>query len=74
MVDHSYTQVSDAGSADAASTRTFLQQEVDHYPRLAACSFTLEQQYRETMNEYRFVHLRFHSEVWHRTGEYSHKR
>lgn len=70
-MNHSYTRASDAVSADAASTRVFLQQAVDHYPRLAAFSFTLVLPYRETMNEYRSLILRFHTEVWQRTGEYS---
>lgn len=70
-MNHSYTWVSDAVSADAFSTRAFLQQAVDHYPRLAVFSLTLELPYRETMSEYRSLILRFHTEVWQRTGEYS---
>ena len=63
-----------ANDADVANTRDFLQQAVDHYPRLAALSFTLALPYREAMNEYRSLILRFHTEVWHRTGEYSWQR
>ncbi|MGQ3660662.1 hypothetical protein [Citrobacter braakii] len=70
-MNHSYTRASDAVSADAVSTRAFLQQAVDHYPRLAAFSFTLKLPYREAMSEYRSLILRFHTEVWQRTGEYS---
>ncbi|HCC3327889.1 TPA: inovirus-type Gp2 protein [Salmonella enterica] len=73
-MNHSYTRASDAVSADAVSTRAFLRQAVDHYPRLAAFSFTLKLPYRETMSEYRSLILRFHSEVWQRTGEYSRQR
>ncbi|EGS1688177.1 inovirus-type Gp2 protein [Enterobacter cloacae subsp. cloacae] len=73
-MNHSYTRASDAISADAVSTRAFLQQAVDHYPRLAAFSFTLKLPYRETMSEYRSLILRFHTEVWQRTGEYSRQR
>lgn len=65
-MNHSYTRAS-----EAVSTRAFLQQAVDHYPRLAAFSFTLKLPYRETMSEYRSLILRFHTEVWQRTGEYS---
>ncbi|NIH90584.1 hypothetical protein FHW31_001987 [Enterobacter asburiae] len=70
-MNHSYTRASDAVSADAFSTRAFLQQAVDHYPRLAAFSLTLKLPYREVMSEYRSLILRFHTEVWQRTGEYS---
>lgn len=62
---------SDGNTADAVSTFAFLQQAVDHYPRLVSFSFMLELLYRETMNEYRSLILRFHTEVWQRTGEYS---
>lgn len=70
-MNHSYTRASDAVSADAFSTRAFLQQAVDHYPRLAAFSLTLKLPYREVMSEYRSLILRFHTKVWQRTGEYS---
>lgn len=60
--------------ADEVNLRTFLQQAVDHYPRLAAFSFTLELPYRETLSDYRSLILRFHTEVWQQIGEYSHKR
>ncbi|WP_262812795.1 hypothetical protein [Enterobacter cloacae] len=70
-MNHSYTRASDAVSADAFSTRAFLQQAVDHYPRLAAFSLTLKLPYRAVMSEYRSLILRFHTEVWQRTGEYS---
>lgn len=73
-MNHSYIRASDTVSADAVSTRAFLQQAVDHYPRLAAFSFTLKLPYRETMSEYRSFILRFHTEVWQRTGEYSRQR
>ncbi|HFZ1005372.1 TPA: DUF3296 domain-containing protein [Klebsiella aerogenes] len=73
-MNHSYTWVSDAVSADAVSTRAFLQQAVDHYPRLAAFSFMLKLPYRETLADYRSLLQRFHTEVWQRTGEYSRER
>ncbi|EOY5724073.1 DUF3296 domain-containing protein [Enterobacter cloacae] len=73
-MNHSYTRASDAVSADAASTRAFLQQAIDHYPRLAAFSFTLAMPCREAMSEYRSLILRFHTVVWQRTGEYSRQR
>ncbi|MBK4716197.1 MULTISPECIES: YagK/YfjJ domain-containing protein [Tenebrionibacter/Tenebrionicola group] len=73
-MNHSYTRASDDVSADAVSTRAFLQQAVDHYPRLAAFCFTLKLPYREAMSEYRSLILRFHTEVWQRTGEYSRQR
>ncbi len=65
---------SGSNTADAANTRAFLQQAVDHYLRLVAFSFTLKLPYRETLNEYRSLTLRFHTEVWQRTGEYSRQR
>ncbi|MGC6030922.1 DUF3296 domain-containing protein [Enterobacter kobei] len=61
-------------STDAINTHAFLQQAVDHYPRLAAFSFTLVLPYRETMTDYHALILRFHSEVWKRIGEYSRER
>lgn len=67
-----YSPVASGGNtADAANTRNFLQQAVDHYPRLAAFSFTLKLPYREAMSDYRSLILRFHTEVWQRTGQYS---
>ncbi|PWI79176.1 DUF3296 domain-containing protein, partial [Enterobacter sp. CGMCC 5087] len=54
--------------------RMFLQQAVDHYPRLAAFSFTLALPYRDSMADYRSLILRFHTEVWQRTGAYSQER
>ena len=64
-----------AGSAaDPANIRAFLQQAIDHYPRLAAFSFTLALPYRETQADYRLLTLRFHTEVWQRMGEYSWQR
>ncbi|HHA1935288.1 TPA: hypothetical protein ACOEP6_003769, partial [Enterobacter ludwigii] len=61
-------------AADVANTRAFLQQAVDHYPRLAVFSFTLGLPYRESMADYRSLFLRFHTEVWQRTGAYSRER
>ncbi|AHE72645.1 hypothetical protein M942_05350 [Enterobacter ludwigii] len=52
----------------------FLQQAIDHYPRLAAFSFTLGLPYRESVADYRSLILRFHTEVWQRIGEYSWQR
>lgn len=73
-MNHSYTRASDAVSADAVNSCAFLQQAVDHYPRLVAFSFTLKFPYRATMSDYRSLILRFHTEVWQRTGEYSEQR
>lgn len=70
-----YSPVPTVGNAaDVANTRTFLQQAVDHYPRLAAFSFTLALPYSENMADHRSLILRFHTEVWKRTGEYSRQR
>lgn len=60
--------------ADATNTRAFLQQAVDHYPHLAAFSFTLALPYRESKADQRSIILRFHTEVWLRIGEYSWQR
>ncbi|MFZ4221181.1 hypothetical protein [Enterobacter ludwigii] len=60
--------------ADAAHIRAFLQQAVDHYPRLAAFCFTLGLPYRAIPADYQSLILRFHTEVWQRTGEYSWER
>ncbi len=70
-----YSPVPTAGNAsDKANTRAFLQQAVDHYPRLAAFSFTLGLPYRDSMADHRSLILRFHTEVWQRIGEYSWER
>ncbi|HBC7421404.1 MULTISPECIES: YagK/YfjJ domain-containing protein [Serratia] len=61
-------------STDTINTRAFLQQAVDHYPRLAAFYFTLALPYREIMADHRSLILRFHTEVWQRIGEYSWQR
>ncbi|MFL9149880.1 inovirus-type Gp2 protein [Escherichia coli] len=73
MNPYSHSTVS-GNSTDTTNTRAFLQQAIDHYPRLAAFSFTLKLPYRETMADYRSLILRFHTEVWQRTGEYSRER
>lgn len=59
---------------DAIHTHAFLQQAVDHYPRLVAFSFTLAMPDRETLADYRSLIMCFHTEVWQRIGEYSHQR
>ncbi|HHA1921849.1 TPA: DUF3296 domain-containing protein [Enterobacter ludwigii] len=61
-------------TAVGVNLRAFLQQAVDHYPRLAAFSFTLELPCREALNDYRSLIMCFHTEVWQRTGAYSHQR
>ncbi|ECQ1365439.1 DUF3296 domain-containing protein, partial [Salmonella enterica subsp. enterica] len=61
-------------STDTISTRAFLQQAVDHYPRLAVFCFTLALPYRESMADYRALILRFHTEVWQRIVDYSWQR
>ncbi|WP_236905783.1 hypothetical protein [Enterobacter hormaechei] len=61
-------------AADTANIRAFLQQAVDHYPRLVAFSFTLALPYRDIMTDYCALILRFHIEVWQRIGEYSWER
>ncbi|WP_373226448.1 inovirus-type Gp2 protein [Enterobacter cloacae complex sp. ESBL7] len=68
------TETAGVNHTDAVSARTFLQQAVDHYPRLVAFSFTLVLPYRETMTDYHALILRFHTEVWQRIGEYSRER
>ncbi|EPJ4230225.1 MULTISPECIES: hypothetical protein [Klebsiella pneumoniae complex] len=70
-MNHSCSEIADAGSSTPATIRMFLQQAVDHYPRLAAFSFTLVLPYRDNMADYRALILRFHTEVWQRIGEYS---
>lgn len=70
-----HSPVPTAGNAsDAPNIRAFLQQAVDHYPRLAAFSFTLGLPYRSIPIDYRSLILRFHTEVWQRIGEYSLQR
>ncbi|MGC6031628.1 hypothetical protein [Enterobacter kobei] len=44
-----YPPVTTDNASDAVNTRVFLQQAVDHYPRLVAFSFTLALPYRESM-------------------------
>lgn len=73
MNDH-HTGTVAGNAVDAENIRAFLQQAVDHYPRLAAFCFTLVLPYRETLSGYRTLILHFHTEVWQRTGEYSQAR
>ncbi|MFZ4171379.1 DUF3296 domain-containing protein [Enterobacter ludwigii] len=73
-MNHYLPTTASGNATDAANTRVFLQQAVDHYPRLAAFSFTLGLPYRESMADYRSLFLRFHTEVWQRTGAYSRER
>lgn len=61
-------------AADGLNIHAFLQQAVDHYPRLAAFSFTALLPHSETMTDNRSLIMRFHTEVWHRIGEYSWQR
>ncbi|TXE37246.1 inovirus Gp2 family protein [Serratia marcescens] len=73
MNDH-HTGTVAGNAVDAENIRAFLQQAVDHYPRLVAFSFTLVLPYGETLADYHALILRFHTEVWQRTGEYSQAR
>ncbi|WP_439413121.1 DUF3296 domain-containing protein [Enterobacter ludwigii] len=73
-MNHSCSEIAGADSCTPATIRMFLQQAVDHYPRLAAFSFTLLLPFHESMTDYRSLILRFHSEVWQRIGEYSWQR
>ncbi|WP_436882136.1 DUF3296 domain-containing protein [Enterobacter asburiae] len=73
-MNHQYSVAAGGNASDAANTRVFLQQAVDHYPRLVAFSFTLALPHRETLADYRSLILRFHAEVWRRTGAYSRVR
>ena len=73
-MNHYLPATTTGNATDVANTRVFLQQAVDHYPRLAAFSFMLKLPYRETMTDSRALILRFHTEVWQRTGEYSRQR
>ncbi len=70
-----YPSTTTAGNAaDVAHVRAFLQQAVDHYPRLAAFGFTLRLPCRENLADYQSLMLRFHTEVWQRTDGYSRNR
>ncbi len=67
--------VASGGSmADVAKTLAFLQQAVDHYPRLAVFSFTALLPRSGTMTDNQALILLFHTEVWQRIGEYSWQR
>ena len=72
IVNHSASEITGADNRCTPVTiRMFLQQAVDHYPRLVAFSFTLLLPHRDAMTDYHALILRFHAEVWQRTGEYS---
>ncbi|WP_262484735.1 YagK/YfjJ domain-containing protein [Citrobacter braakii] len=73
-MNHSCSEIAGADSSTPATMRLFLQQAVDHYPRLAAFSFTLALPYSESIADYRSLILRFHTEVWQQIGEYSWQR
>ena len=59
---------------NVVTQRAFLQQAVDHYPRLAAFGFTLRLPCRENLADYQSLILRFDTEVWQHTDEYSRNR
>ncbi|CAD5358519.1 conserved protein of unknown function [Enterobacter cancerogenus] len=70
-----YPSATTAGNAaHVAHVRAFLKQAVDHYPRLAAFGFTLRLPCCENLADYQSLMLRFHTEVWQRTDEYSRNR
>ncbi|MCE1613511.1 DUF3296 domain-containing protein [Enterobacter ludwigii] len=73
-MNHSVSEITGADCCSPATIRMFLQQAVDHYQRLVAFSFTLTLPYCKSMTDYRSLILRFHTEVWQRTGEYSWQR
>ncbi|EJG5924603.1 hypothetical protein NAE50_003021 [Salmonella enterica] len=59
---------------EGLNIQAFLQQAVDHYPRLAVFSFTVWLPRSGSMTDNRALILRFHIEVWQRIGEYSWQR
>lgn len=61
-------------TTDGLNPHVFLQQAVDHYPRLAVFSFTALLPRSGTMTDNRALILRFHTKVWQRIGEYSWQR
>lgn len=61
-------------AADGLNIHAFLQQAVDHYPCLAAFSFTALLPRSGTMTDNRALIMRFLTEVWQRIGEYSWQR
>lgn len=61
-------------AAEGLNIRVFLQQAVDHYPRLVAFSFTVQLPHSETMADNRALISHFHTEIWLRIGEYSWQR
>lgn len=70
-----YSPVPTVGSAaDVTNIRAFLQQAVNHYPRLVAFCITLALPHRAIPSHYRALILRFYTEVWQRIGEYSWQR
>lgn len=73
-MSHNLSATTAGNLADVAHVRTFLQQAVDHYPRLAVSGFTLRLPCCEDLADYQSLMLRFHTEVWLRTGEYSRNR
>lgn len=70
-----YSPVTVSGNlTDTINTHVFLQQAVDHYPRLAAFSFTAQLPHSDTMPDKQALITRFHTEVGQRIGEYSRQR
>ncbi|EAP1708033.1 inovirus Gp2 family protein [Salmonella enterica] len=61
-------------AAEGLNLDAFLQQAVDHYPRLAVFSFTVWLSHSETIDDNRALITRFYTEVWQRIGEYSWQR
>lgn len=74
IMNHTPVTLAVDNPAEGLSIRAFLQQAVDHYPRLAAFSFTALLPHSETMPDKQTLIARFHTEVWQCTGEYSWQR
>lgn len=74
IMNHNSVTLAVDNAAEGLNIRAFLQQAVDHYPRLVAFSFTALLPCHETMTDKQALITRFHTEVWQRIGEYSWQR
>ena len=66
--------ITGADAADGACLHRVLQQSIDHYPRLAALSFTLPESLSDGTATSQARLQRFQSDVYHHFGDYAHLR
>lgn len=73
-MNHHQITITDAESVDGTRLHRVLQQSIDHYPRLAALSFTLPESLSNGTATTQARLQRFRDDVYHHFGDYAHRR